>query len=120
MLLLLLVVVAAVVVVCLTPRPPLPSSPVSSSTTTTTHPARNIYELFHTRYNLHKRAYQHRVACAGEMMMVEALVEADRAGFRPLVAADGHSLLKVSEATKDMVAFTALTDSVLRRLQVSE
>ena len=30
----------------------------------------NIYELFHTRYNLHKRAYQHRVACAGEMMMV--------------------------------------------------
>eukprot|EP00505_MAST-04D_sp_SCG-Rhode-Island_P006796 Stramenopile-MAST_4_protein_6796 len=31
----------------------------------------NIYELFHTRYNLHKRAYQHRVAHAVEAMLVD-------------------------------------------------
>ena len=28
----------------------------------------NIYELFHSRYNLHKRAYKHRVACVVETM----------------------------------------------------
>ena len=80
----------------------------------------NLYELFHTRYNLHKRAYQHRVACVAEMMMVEAMILADRAGFRPLLASDGSGRrLKISEAIHDMGAYTALTDGVLRQLQFS-
>ena len=37
----------------------------------------NIYELFHTRYNLHKRAYQHRVANAIGKMIEDALRLAD-------------------------------------------
>ena len=63
----------------------------------------NIYELFHTRYNLHKRAYQHRVACVGEMMLIEAMILADRAGFRPLLGKNKRRL-KISEAVNDMSA----------------
>ena len=37
----------------------------------------NIFELFHTRYNLHKRGYQHRVARAVERMFTDALILAD-------------------------------------------
>ena len=37
----------------------------------------NIYELFHTRYTLHKRAYQHRVSRVYEAMLTEVLVLAD-------------------------------------------
>jgi fructose-specific phosphotransferase system component IIB len=34
-------------------------------------------QLSHTRYALHKRAYQHRVAAAIELMHTEVLVAAD-------------------------------------------
>jgi HD superfamily phosphohydrolase len=34
-------------------------------------------QLFHTRYALHKRAYQHRVSGAIELMHTEVLVAAD-------------------------------------------
>ena len=29
----------------------------------------NVYELFHTRFSLHKRAYQHRVSTIAEHML---------------------------------------------------
>ena len=44
----------------------------------------NVYELFHTRYNLHKRAYQHRVARVCTHMMMQALELADAAGYAPV------------------------------------
>ncbi len=44
----------------------------------------NVYELFHTRYNLHRRAYQHRVACVCAHMMMRALELADAAGYAPV------------------------------------
>lgn len=31
----------------------------------------NVYELFHTRFSLHKRAYQHRVSTVVEHMFSE-------------------------------------------------
>jgi len=37
----------------------------------------NLFELFHTRYALHKRAYQHKVSAAVESMICEAFVLAD-------------------------------------------
>jgi len=36
-----------------------------------------IHQLFHTRYALHKRAYQHRVCRAVELMIVEVFLLAD-------------------------------------------
>ncbi|KAF4074632.1 hypothetical protein AMELA_G00241620 [Ameiurus melas] len=40
--------------------------------------ALNMYELFHIRYLLHHNAYQHRVTKAIEMMIVDALLAAER------------------------------------------
>ncbi|CAG8692659.1 27148_t:CDS:2 [Dentiscutata erythropus] len=37
----------------------------------------NIYEMFHTRYSLHKRIYNHRVTRAINFMIRDALVEAN-------------------------------------------
>ncbi|CAJ0630164.1 11754_t:CDS:2 [Entrophospora sp. SA101] len=37
----------------------------------------NIYELFHTRYSLHKKVYQHPVATAIDHMLADALVMAN-------------------------------------------
>lgn len=34
-------------------------------------------QLFHTRYALHKRAYQHRVSAAVELMLTEVLILAN-------------------------------------------
>ena len=42
----------------------------------------NVYELFRTRFNLHKRAYQHRVSHGIETMLVDCLLAAERGGFR--------------------------------------
>ena len=44
----------------------------------------NVYEMFHTRYNLHRRAYQHRVAGVCSHMMMQALELADAAGYAPV------------------------------------
>ena len=33
----------------------------------------NVYELFHTRFSLHKRAYQHRVSTVVENMFTEVV-----------------------------------------------
>ena len=74
----------------------------------------NIYELFHTRYNLHKRAYQHRVARAIEAMLCDALVMADP--HIRIAGKDGREVM-MSRAMHDMKAFTTLTDSVFRRIE---
>nr|XP_039264168.1 deoxynucleoside triphosphate triphosphohydrolase SAMHD1-like [Styela clava] len=38
----------------------------------------NLYEMFHTRCSLHRRAYQHKAGNAIDHMISDALVEADR------------------------------------------
>ena len=70
----------------------------------------NIYELFHTRFNLHKRAYQHRVVHAVEKMLCDALLAAEP-HFR-LVGKEGKPTVKLSHAMQDVVAFTRLNDSI--------
>eukprot|EP00938_MAST-03A_sp_MAST-3A-sp1_P000929 g929.t1 len=75
----------------------------------------NIFELFHTRYNLHKRGYQHRVARAVERMFTDALILAD-----PHVVLskkkDGANVY-MSTAFEHPEVYTNLTDSILHLIE---
>jgi HD superfamily phosphohydrolase len=71
----------------------------------------NIYELFHTRFNLHKRAYQHRVAHAVEKMLCDALLLVERSGLFWLAGTDGAKVA-LSHAMDDLEAYTHLNDSI--------
>ncbi|KAI1890240.1 hypothetical protein AGOR_G00151680 [Albula goreensis] len=63
----------------------------------------NLYNMFHTRNGLHRRAYQHKVSNAIELMITEALVKA-------------KDYIKMSEAIKDMEAYSKLTDNVFDKI----
>ena len=76
----------------------------------------NIYELFHTRYNLHKRAYQHRVGNAIEKMIADALHIADP---HFLIPTDGGKRLRLSECVSDMAGYEQLTDGILRQIRMT-
>jgi len=67
----------------------------------------NIYELFQTRYHLHKDVYNHPVAKAIEYMVVDALKLAD-------------PVLKIKESITDPEKFTQFTDSVLIQIEHSD
>ena len=69
----------------------------------------NIYELFHTRYSLHKRAYQHRVSNCIELMLTEVLVMAN--DHFKVTGRDGV-LCRMSEAIDDMVAYSKVSAGV--------
>ena len=75
----------------------------------------NIFELFHTRYNLHKRAYQHRVARSVERMFTDALIHANS----DLVIGqdkNGNDVL-MSTAFEHPEVYTYFTDSILHLLE---
>ena len=69
----------------------------------------NVYELFRTRFNLHKRAYQHRVVHAVERMLCDALLLAEPFLRLP---GTGGARVPLSRAMEDLTAYTGLTDSV--------
>ncbi|XP_043984777.1 deoxynucleoside triphosphate triphosphohydrolase SAMHD1-like [Gambusia affinis] len=69
----------------------------------------NLYDMFHTRFSLHKRAYQHKVGKSIEWMITDAFLKAD--GHIKIEGKNGK-MLKLSEAIDDMVAYTKLTDTV--------
>ncbi|XP_048051613.1 deoxynucleoside triphosphate triphosphohydrolase SAMHD1-like [Megalobrama amblycephala] len=69
--------------------------------------ADNIFDMFRTRYTLHRQAYQHKTVNIIETMIKEALVKAD-----------GH--LQISEAIKDMKEYTKLTDHILEKILYPE
>lgn len=77
----------------------------------------NVSQLFMTRAILHKRAYQHRVARAVELMHLEAMLLAERAGFL-LPTAVG--LVKISDTIDNPRAYLALTDHVFTQIQFSQ
>ena len=60
----------------------------------------NIYELFHTRWSLHHRVYQHKTTKAIEDMISEAFVLVD------------HKF-HFANAISNMADYTTLTDSIL-------
>ncbi|XP_068453889.1 deoxynucleoside triphosphate triphosphohydrolase SAMHD1-like [Clinocottus analis] len=73
----------------------------------------NLYDLFHLRYLLHRRAYQHKVNKIIESMILEAFEKADE-----------HIQIKVSETEtiplheviNNMDAYTKLTDDVFGQI----
>ncbi|CAM9466708.1 unnamed protein product [Chrysoparadoxa australica] len=76
----------------------------------------NCYELFHTRFMLHRRAYQHRVSTVIELMLCEAMVKADP--HIKLMGKDGQQL-QLSESIHDMVAYGRCSDYLLRVVENS-
>ncbi|XP_038659612.1 deoxynucleoside triphosphate triphosphohydrolase SAMHD1-like [Scyliorhinus canicula] len=75
--------------------------------------AGDLYDMFHTRYTLHRRAYQHRVNNIIEWMITEALMLAD-----PHIEISGANgeLYKISTSIDDMVAYTKLTDNIFQQI----
>ncbi|XP_056461096.1 deoxynucleoside triphosphate triphosphohydrolase SAMHD1-like [Gadus chalcogrammus] len=73
----------------------------------------NLYDFFHTRNCLHRRAYQHKVKNSVEVMITEAFVLADK---HLTFKGKGGKRIKMSEAIYDMVAYTKLTDNVFEQI----
>ncbi|CAG8433581.1 10901_t:CDS:10 [Diversispora eburnea] len=67
----------------------------------------NIYELFHTRYSLHKRIYTHRVSKAIDYMVRDALVEAD-------------PVFHIADSIDNPEEYLKLSDSILTRIEYSD
>ncbi|CAL8276610.1 unnamed protein product [Boreogadus saida] len=76
----------------------------------------NLYDFFHTRNCLHRRAYQHKVTNIVEAMITEAFVLADK---HLTFEGEGGKMIKMSEAIDDMVAYTKLTDNVFEQILFS-
>ncbi|CEO98235.1 unnamed protein product (mitochondrion) [Plasmodiophora brassicae] len=66
----------------------------------------NIYQLFHTRYSLHKTVYQHKVSKSIEYMITDAFI-----------AADSH--LGISSSINDPDRFLYMTDSIVQQIERS-
>lgn len=73
----------------------------------------NLYEMFHTRSILHKRAYQHRVASAIDHMICDAFVKADP--YIKILGKDGKPCT-MSQCIDDPVAYTKLDDGIFDRI----
>lgn len=72
--------------------------------------------MFHTRYTLHKRAYQHRVSNAIELMLVEVLKLSDDYIFIP---GKDNVMRKMSECPNDYHAYWRLTEYILKMIENS-
>ncbi|KAK5923782.1 hypothetical protein CgunFtcFv8_000720 [Champsocephalus gunnari] len=73
----------------------------------------NLYDLFHTRFSLHRRAYQHRVVKIIEHMITEAFLKADT---HIQIEGSGRRKFTLSTAIDDMEAYTKLTDCVFDQI----
>ena len=76
-----------------------------------------IIELFQTRYALHKKAYQHRVAMAVELMACDALKLASP--FFEVLGTEGRPHTIVS-SVHDTQAFLQVTDTIFSRIRWSQ
>uniref|UniRef100_A0AAZ1XD60 HD/PDEase domain-containing protein n=1 Tax=Oreochromis aureus TaxID=47969 RepID=A0AAZ1XD60_OREAU len=68
----------------------------------------NLYDMFHTRNSLHRRAYQHRVKMAVEIMIKDALLKADQDPHFQIKSSEGKTC-SLSAAKKHKEAYTKLT-----------
>ncbi|XP_078336253.1 deoxynucleoside triphosphate triphosphohydrolase SAMHD1-like [Crassostrea virginica] len=75
----------------------------------------NLYDMFHTRNTLHRRAYQHRVGDIIETMMTEALLLVDEVDSMKIPGTNGKKR-KISETVDDMEAYQKLTDSIFDQI----
>jgi HD superfamily phosphohydrolase len=69
--------------------------------------AYNVYELFHTRYSMHKQVYSHRVGKAIEYMVFDAFQEAD-------------PFLGIRDAVSNVEDFQHLHDHLLTTIESSK
>lgn len=69
----------------------------------------NLYEMFHTRICLYRRAYQHKVGNLIDIMISEALLKADN--YIKIPGSEGNTC-RISTAIDDMEAFMKLTDNI--------
>ncbi|XP_078312818.1 deoxynucleoside triphosphate triphosphohydrolase SAMHD1-like [Crassostrea virginica] len=74
----------------------------------------NLFDMYYTRFTLHRRAYQHPVAKAVEIMITDALLKADKWLTFPPDAENGKRL---SKSVKDMNAYLWVTDEVLHQIR---
>ncbi|KAJ8361303.1 hypothetical protein SKAU_G00178280 [Synaphobranchus kaupii] len=63
----------------------------------------NMYELYHTRNNIHCKACQHKVSSAIDTMIVDAFIKAD-------------GVLKISDSLLDVKKHTKLTDGIYQKI----
>ncbi|XP_078092981.1 deoxynucleoside triphosphate triphosphohydrolase SAMHD1-like [Mustelus asterias] len=75
--------------------------------------AGNLYDMFHTRYTLHCRAYQHNVVNGIEYMITDALVLADR--HIRIICKNG-ARYRMSTSIDHMEAYTKLTDDIFLKI----
>ncbi|KAG8956591.1 hypothetical protein FRC04_000069 [Tulasnella sp. 424] len=66
--------------------------------------SQSVYELFYSRYSLHKRVYNHKTAKAIEYMIVEALLEAE-------------PVFRLAEAIEDPQKYLHVTDSIIEDIE---
>ncbi|XP_055458178.1 deoxynucleoside triphosphate triphosphohydrolase SAMHD1 isoform X2 [Psammomys obesus] len=76
----------------------------------------NLYDMFHTRSRLHRRAYQHKISNLIDMMITEALLKADP--YVEIMGTAGKKF-RISMAIDDMEAFTKLTDNIFLEILYS-
>lgn len=76
-----------------------------------------LAQLFHTRYNLHKRAYQHKTVGSVELMIAEAMMLAnDHMRF----SGRGGSRLRMSDCCTDLHAYWKLGEYILKLIEFSD
>ncbi|XP_031172324.1 deoxynucleoside triphosphate triphosphohydrolase SAMHD1 [Sander lucioperca] len=73
----------------------------------------NLYDMFHTRNCLHRRAYQHKVGNIIETMIAEAFLKADK--HIQIEGSEGK-MFTLSTAIDDMEAYTKLTDHIFEQI----
>lgn len=78
--------------------------------------AGNLYDMFHTRNWLHRKAYQHKVSNIIDTMITDAFLKADP--FIEITGAQGKKY-HISTAIDDMEAFTKLTDNIFLEILYS-
>nr|KAG5686937.1 hypothetical protein BaRGS_018926 [Batillaria attramentaria] len=73
----------------------------------------NARELFHARYALHKRVYQHRVVKTVELMIVDAMAKVNN-----ILTVTGENGKKwpLTKSIRDMEAYSKLTDSIFYQI----
>jgi len=72
------------------------------------------FNLFRTRFNLHRKVYTHRVVKQIELMVTDALVLAN--DHVKVFGSDGE-LVRMSDCVRDMEAYTNLDDSILQTIK---
>uniref|UniRef100_A0A670JYW1 HD domain-containing protein n=1 Tax=Podarcis muralis TaxID=64176 RepID=A0A670JYW1_PODMU len=69
----------------------------------------NLYDMFHTRNCLHRRACQHKISNIIEIMITDALLKANP---HIRIKGSGGEEYNIATAREDMEAYTKLTDEI--------